>query len=430
MLASTGIGSGLDVSSIVNSLMSIEQRPLTLTQQKQSQAKVEISAWGQVKSAISALQDAASSLADTSEFGSFVGSSSDEDVATAEVTVGYTEEAHEITVTKLAEKHRLSSDVYADMDAAVGEGNYSFTVDGETFDVAIDADNNSLGGLRDAINNAAGNTGVSASILNVDGGSRLVLTARQSGTAGAITAPGMFTQIDPPVDAELEVDGFAVTSSSNTVDDVIPGLTLTLKAVGDVVINTTQDSDGMKEKLGTFVDAYNSLTSLISSQREGTIGADSLMLGVQTSLRNSFFSSVELGGNDLNVFDMGLTFDKDGVLSLDDSKFTEAMSENSDIVKSFFTQEETGFGDIVNSLLGGYTETGGLISGRTDTLNDRVSRYDNDIERIQYRLDKTEQRYYDQFTALDTLMAQLNSTSSYMTTQLSQISQLTIANNN
>lgn len=429
MLASTGIGSGLDVSSIVSSLMSIEQAPLTAVRQNRSQANVEISAWGQIKSSISALQDAASDLADTSEFGSFLGNSSDEDVATVDVTRGYTEETHEITVNKLAEKHRLSSDVYDGFDAAVGQGNYSFTVDGETFDVTIDGDNNTLGGMRDAINNAAGNTGVSASILNVDGGSRLVLTARESGTAGAITAPGMFTEIDAPVDAELEVDGFAVTTASNTVDDVIPGLTLNLKSVGDVVINTTQDSDGMKEKLSSFVDAYNSLTSLISTQRNGTLGADSMMLGVQSSLRNSFFSSVELGGQNFNVFDMGLTFDKDGVLSLDDTKFTEAMSENSDIVQSFFTQEDTGFGDIVDSLLDGYTQTGGLISGRTDTLNDRISRYDDDIERIGYRLEKTEQRYFDQFTALDTLMAQLNSTSSYMTTQLSQISQLTIANN-
>lgn len=428
MLSSAGIGSGLDVNSIVSSLMSIEQRPLALAQQKKSQTNVEISAWGQVKSAVSALQDAASALADTTGFGSFVASSSDEDVATAEVSIGYTEETHDITVIKLAEKHRLASDVYADMDAAVGEGTYSFTVDGETFDVTIDADNNSLGGLRDAINNAAGNTGVSASILNVDGGSRLVLTARESGTAGAITAPGMFTEIDAPVDAELEVDGFSVTTSSNNVSDIIPGLTLNLKSEGDVVISTTQDADGMQEKLNAFVDAYNSLTNLISNQREGTLGADSLMLGIQSSLRNTFFRGVEVEGESLSVFDMGLTFDKDGVLSVDSSKFTAAMNENSDIVKSFFTQEDTGFGNLVDDILDGYTTSGGLIEGRTDTLTDRISRYDDDIANIEYRLEKTEQRYYDEFTALDTLMAQLNSTSSYMTTQLAQISNLTIDN--
>lgn len=422
MLSAAGVGSGLDVNGIVSSLMSIERQPLTAIQQKQSENNTKISEWGQIKNAVSSLQDAAEALADSSSFGSYTASSSDEDIATAEVTSGNTEETHDIEIISLAEKQRLSSGVYADSSAAVGEGTFSFTVDGETFNAVVDADNNTLAGLRDAINQADGNDGVSASILNVDGGSRLVLTARESGTAGAITAPGMFTEIAPPVDAVLKVDGFDVTTSSNTVTDVIPGLTLNLKSVGEVVINTEQDDDGMQEQIKAFTSAYNSLTNLISNTREsGEVGADSMLLGIQSSLRSSFFGSQEIGGGTYNMFDMGLTFDKEGILTLDSTKFQAAITENKDIVKEFFTAEDSGFGDTLDNLLDIYTASDGLLTARTDTLEARNDRYDDRITNLEYRLEKTEARYYDEYTSLDVLMSQLNSTMSYMTTQLASL---------
>ncbi len=424
MLSSAGIGSGLDVNGIVSSLMAIERRPLDTLNQKQNDIQVQLSGWGRLNSSISSLEDAATKLQDTSSFGKFTATSSDEAIATATVSAGSTAESHDIKVITLAEKHRLASDLYTDPDAAVGQGTRTFTVDGTSFDVTIDATNDSLTGLRDAINAAAGNNGVAASIINVDGGSRLVLTARESGTKGAITAPAGFTEINAATDAELEVDGFAVTASSNTVTDVLPGITLELKDVGTVQIDTQPDTDGMKDLLNDFVTNYNSLVATVQSLRDGDLGADGLLLGIEGSLRSQFFVSQDVGGQPTTVFDMGLTFDKDGVLSLDSAKLDEALTENPDRVRAFFTTAETGYGERIKNTLREYTKVDGLISTRQDTLNDRTRSLDDEKERLEFRLSRTEQRYRDEYTRLDTIMAQLNSTGSYLTGQLEQIANM------
>ncbi|MGV6857378.1 MAG: flagellar filament capping protein FliD [bacterium] len=430
MLSSAGIGSGLDVNGIVSSLMSLERRPLNLLEQKQSDIRVQLSGWGRLSSSISSLQDSATKLQDTTSFGKFTATSSDENIATATVASGSTAESHDIKVITLAEKHRLASDLYSDADTAVGQGTRSFSVDGNAFDVTIDASNDSLTGLRDAINDAAGNNGVAASIINVDGGSRLVLTARESGTKGAITAPAGFNEINAATDAELEVDGFAVTASSNTVSTVLPGITLELKEVGTVQIDTQPDTDGMKDLLNDFVTNYNSLVTTVKSLRDGDLGADGLLLGIEGNIRSQFFVAQDVAGTSTTVFDMGLTFDKDGVLSLDSSKLNEALADNPDRVRAFFTTAETGYGERIKETLRNYTKSDGLISSRQDTLNDRTSSIDDEKERLNFRLGRTEQRYRDQFTRLDSVMAQLNSTSSYLTNQLSQISQLSVNKNN
>ncbi len=422
MISSAGVGSGLDVNGIVTSLMSIERRPLNLLTQRQNDIQVQLSGWGRLNSSMSGLEDAAKNLKDTASFGKFTATSSNEDVITATVSVGSTAESHDIKVITLAEKQRLSSDPYENADAAVGQGARTFTVNGESFDVVIDATNDSLIGFRDAINSAAGNNGVAATIINVDGGSRLVLTARESGTQGEITAPGMFTEINEAKDAELEVNGFPVTASSNTVSNVLPGITLELKAVGEIQINTKPDTQGMKDLLEAFVTNYNSLVTTIGTLRSGDLGADGLLLGIEGNLRSQFFGAENVGGINTTVFDMGLTFDKDGILSLDSGILDTALAENSDRVRGFFTTPETGFGAKIDAILNGYTKSDGLIASREDTLGNRTRNLADDKERLEYRLQQTEQRYRDEYTRLDVIMAQLNSTSSYLIGQLDQIS--------
>ncbi len=419
MITSAGVGSGIDIESIISQLMVLERRPLNNIKKKQANLDVQVSAFGKLKSAISDLEASAKKLSDPEKFGRYVATSSNEEAFTATTTTGTAAELHSIKVISLAEAHRLSSGLFASASDPVGTGTYSFSAGLDAFDVTIDATNNSLTGLRDAINDAAGNNSISASIINVEGGSRLVLTAKNSGTANSITAPAMFTEISAAKDAQLEVDGFAVTSSSNSVSNVIPGVTLELKAAGTGNLSTARDRDSVKETLEEFVTNYNKLHSTIDSLREGDLKGESLLLNIESGLRQKFFAPIDVGnGETVSVFELGLTFDKQGTLSLDSSKMTDTMDGDLEKFIGAFADKTTGFAKQLEDSLKDYTRAGGLISDRTDGLNSRNRRLDDQLERMEYRLERTEARYRRQFTAMDALVAQLQATSSYMAQQL------------
>ena len=422
MITSAGVGSGIDIESIISQLMVLERQPLNNIRKKQANLDVQVSAFGSLKSAISELETTAKKLGDSSEFGRYVASSSNEDAFTATTTTGTAAELHSINVISLAEAHRLSSGQYASASDPVGTGTYSFSSGSDSFDITIDATNDSLTGLRDAINDAAGNNSISASIINVDGGSRLVLTAKNSGTANSITAPALFTEIAAATDASLEIDGFAVTSASNSVSDVVPGVTLELKAIGTGNLSTTRDTESVKEKLEEFATSYNKLHSTINSLREGSLKGESLLLNIESGLRQQFFAPIDVGnGETVSIFDLGFTFDKEGTLTLSESKMTAAMDSDLEKFIGAFSDTTNGFAKQIETSLKKYTSAGGLIGDRTDGLDSRKRSFDDQLERMEYRLEQTEVRYRKQFTAMDALVAQLQATSSFMTQQLSSL---------
>lgn len=422
-ITSAGVGSGIDIESIITQLMAVETEPLDQLTTKQDTIDVQISAFGQIKSSLSALEDTAKALGDKTSFGEFQASSSDEAIFTASTTSGAAAEQHTINVITLAESHRMSSAAYASSDTAVSNGTYNFSSGEESFDVTIDASNNTLLGLRDAINDASGNTSISASILNVDGGSRLVLTANEGGTANAITTSfGDMSELSAAVDASFEVDGFAVTGSSNTVTDVIPGITLELKSVGTAEINSERNMESLRESLDGFVEQYNSLINIIATQREDTLQSDNLPRDIESRLRQSFFSPITLdNGDEVSPFDLGLTFDKYGVLSIDETQFEESSGDDITQYINAFTSEN-GLANRFETAINTFTVTGGLIDNKQDGLENRSGLIDDQIERLEYRLTQTEARYRSQFSAMDSMVAQLQVTSDYLTTQLASLS--------
>ncbi|MCB1754157.1 MAG: flagellar filament capping protein FliD [Gammaproteobacteria bacterium] len=422
-ITSAGVGSGIDVESLITSLMEAERAPLDTYESKKQTISVQLSAFGQLKSQLSALQDIATTLGDTSKFGEFVATTSNEEIFTATSTSGTIAEQHDINVLSLAQNHRLASDSFTDSSASVGAGTYSFSSGSESFDVTLEAGADSLKHLRDAINDAAGNTSISASIINVDGGSRLVLTAKDGGTANAITAPAMFSELTAAVDATFEVDGFLTTSSSNTVTDVIPGVTLELKDVGSGKLSTSRDMENLRASLDEFVSKFNEISSNISTLSENTLQGDSLPRSIISKLRQEFFTTVETAdGSTLSAYDLGFTFDKEGVLSLDEDKFEEISSTDLENYVAAFTTQETGFAQRIKDTISTYTQAGGLIDNRTEGLDNRTSTINDQIERFEYRLEQIEARYRAQFTAMDEMVAQLQASSDYMTSQLSSLS--------
>jgi len=426
MITAAGIGSGIDVESIITSLMEIERQPIEALNTKKSRLDVELSAMGRVKSSMNELATSARVLGDGTKFGPFKASSSDEDVVTATATGGSSAEYHSVEVLSLAQNHRMASGLYDSIDATVGSGTLSFSSGENNFDITIDGSNNTLIGLRDAINDSLDNSSVAASILNVDGGSRLVLNAREGGTENAITIGGSssmaseLTEITPALDAELIVDGFAVTSSTNSVSDVIEGVTFELVSVGKSEIQTERDTASLRESLDTFVANYNSLRSGLNSLSTGELQGDQLPRSVETAIRNIFIQDINLpNGKTISPLSMGFTFDRFGVLSIDETRLNSALAGGMEGFIEAFIASQTGFSAKIEDALDRFTSIDGVIAGREQGIENRQGSLDSRIEQLEYRLENTEERYRRQFTVMDQLVSQLQSTSSYLVDQLS-----------
>lgn len=422
MITAAGVGSGIDVESIISQLMLIEQRPLNALEQRKTDSTTELSDIGRLRSALDELETVAEKISDPDGFGAYTSVSTDEDVLVATTTEGRFPENHDLNITALAENHRVISSVYTDGTDTVASGQYDFSSGDESFSVTIDASANSLFSLRDAINNSADNTSIQATILNTDAGSQLLLTAIESGTENAISAPAEFTELTAAKDAEFTINGLAVTSSTNTVTNVVAGLTLELKTVGTASIESTRSIDAMEELYEEFASTYNRLRDTISALSTGSLQGDSLLRRVESGVREEFFTATDTGdGNTISLLDLGFSLDKNGVLSVDTEELNEVIDGGMNTLINAFTMEDTGIGDRLISRISVFTETGGFFDIRGDSIDERNKLIDFQIERLEYRLEQTESRYRKQFSAMDALVTQLQSNGNYLSQALSSV---------
>ena len=426
MLTAAGIGSGLDIESMISQLMALERRPLQQIQQRKNDVRVEISANGQLKGAISRFQSAAKALTDRDALNGVSAKSSDEAVVTVSAGSSADTGSHAITVTRLATTHRLSSAAFADADTAIGTGTLDIAVGGNTLSLNLADGNNTLAQVRDAINADPANPGVTASIITVDAGARLILTSNETGLANAISVtPGgglagmTLSEVEPALDAQLKVDGFDITSASNTVSGAIAGVTLTLKAAGSASVDFTSDSSGIGDAAQEFVNAYNGLRGNIKALRRTSLAGDSILLGIERSVNARLSSGVAMpDASNGFLFEAGITFDKEGDLNFDSAKLADAMAADPDRVFDLFGAEATGMGVVLDGFLDRYVAAEGLIDSRIESLESRDRTLDARVESAEFRLEKTEARLRKQFTALDSLLGQLQVTSSFLSQQL------------
>ena len=431
MITAAGVGSGIDVESILTQLNALERQPVDKLNEKRAALDVELSAYGTVKGALSGFKTAVDTLASDQKFGAFVATSSDEEVFTAISTGGDIPESHEVEVLALATNHRLSSAAFESEDSAVATGTMKFSAGDNQFDIVIDSENSTLLGLRDAINDSLENTSVSASIINVDGGSRLVLTAKDSGTDGKMSvvregslllgdSDAGFTEITEATDASMVVHGFTVTSSSNSVSDVIEGVTLNLTGLGKSIVSTERDTESLRASLDEFVLKYNSMTSTLNTLATSDLQGDQLPRGVEARIRNAFLGDVELdNGESTTALALGFTFDRYGTLSIDESAYNNALSEGVNRYVEAFANSQTGLATRFSDLTKEYTQAGGIIDVREDGVDTRKNSIDDQIDRLEYRLEKISTRLRAQFTAMDLAVTNLNNTSGYLASQIS-----------
>lgn len=449
-ISSTGIGSGLDVNTIVTQLMNAERGPISLLQTKQTANNAKLSAFGTLKSAVSTFQTALKGLNSTS-LGARTASSGT--AATLGVSAGTDAVAgtYAIQVTKLAMQNKLVSEGDADANTPLGAGTMSIQVGGKPA-VDIPSANYSLRGLSDAIN--AANAGVTATIVNDGTTNRLVITAIDSGEANKIKITATDIAADPPTplapglakfsfdpattpapvtgvkqlqaaaDAEMTVDGISIKKSSNNITDAISGVTLNLLQLGSSNVTVAVDKAAAKTAVKTFVDAYNKLNSTIKSMTSynaatktgAVLNGESGASGIITALRKELTAAVS-GGGLTTLNDIGVSFQRDGTLAADDVKLTKALDTNFAGVNALFSGTN-GYATRLTAATTDMLSTTGVISSRTEGLNNAVKQNSTRQDELELRLTQTEKRYRAQFSGLDTMMSKMQNTSNFLTQQL------------
>ena len=463
-IAFTGIGSGLQVTEIVDAIVGAERAPFeNRLVTRQAAITTDISAVGSLKGALEAVADSIENLASADKYQQRVTSGSDSFISLSSnknAEVG----SYSINVDKIATSHKLVSDAFVSSEA-VGEGVMTFTSGSESFDISV-SDTATLNDIRNSINDSIENTSISATIITDDNGQHLVLTSKETGLANEIRVsvaevaqPGdlfgpnntdkvglsrlaydtgalNLSEIREAEDAQITIDGtLVVSSSTNEFVDAIDGITITATQVHDVddapsIATTSENNSNIKLGLEEFVNSYNALVDLSKQLGQsgesaaGPLAGDSLLRGVMSKLRqelSSSFSSV--GGESLTLNQLGVRSDRYGKFELDTDDLDEQIALNVDAVQNFFvgTDEVPGFAASLKTLTEFYTESDGIIQGRIDSKNSQLSKLDDEREAFTRRIDALEARLYSQYNAMDLLVANLNATSSYLQQQLDNL---------
>lgn len=448
-LSSPGIGSGLNVSSIVQQLVAADtQGQTTLLGNQQSAVQAELSAVGIIKSAASSLNSAITTLSG-SGLGQRAVNVSDSAVLSATASSGAPLGTHNVVVTALAQAQQLASQAYTNADTTVGSGTLTLTVGTGSFSLDLSA-GATLAQIRDAINGASGNTGVTASLLTANDGTHLMLSANTAGTANAVTVSASggdgglaalnygagsnaMTQLQAASDAQLTVDGYAVTAGTNTVSTAIQGLTLNLqKAVpGETVtVGISQDTQAISGAVASFVTAYNTLNAAITqetsydsnSKSAGPLLGDPGISTMSQQLRRIAGSLLSSSGFN-NLSQIGITAGTDGSLSVDSTALASALSQNSGAVASLLTGP-AGVATQMQSLLTDNLGSNGLFSAQNTAYQSQLQSISDQQSALTDRTSQLTQMYTAQFSALDTLMSQMQATSSYLTQALAALPSL------
>jgi flagellar hook-associated protein 2 len=451
-ISSAGVGSGLKVDSIISQLMEVERQPVTNLQTRQTRYTNQISAMGQIKSSIAALQTAANAIGTASNSYSYKATLADTTIASASTTTSAVGGTYSVEVERLAGAHKLTSAVGADASAggtlsiqigSTASGSFVANSGTSPINVTINA-GATLSDMASAIN-AAG-AGVSATVINGASGAQLVVTSQSTGETNQIkistamsgfafdpTAPataGNLTQKDPGQDAILKIDGITIANtSSNTVTDAIKGVTLNLTKTNDnspTQLVISNDSSALTTKATAFVKAYNDARTLLknlskydpSGTSSGVLNGDNTISSALNQLRSAL-SSVPTGVSSAypNLASLGINSQNDGSLKLDSTVLQTAMGSNFSSVATTLAAYGSAFDKLTTEM----NSSEGLITAHTTGLTATSKRLGERIDDMNRNLVQVEARYRKQYTALDTLMGKLTTTSSYLTQQLAAL---------
>ena len=445
----SGVGSGIDTSAIVSALVSASTSPKqTQITKAENATNTTLSGIGSLKSALEAFQTAAAALNNTNTFMGLTASSSLETVVKATSSNTASPGNYALEVTNIATASKVASKLFTSgASTAISSGTLAITQGGKSYSVTVGS-GATLSSVRDSINSSLSSSGISANIVTDANGSRLVLSSTTTGAGSDISASGISeltidgtSQLDAtdttsagyitarPVDANYTIDGLSMTSASNTVDSAISGISLTLTGAGKSTVAVASDSDTLKTSVKAFVDAYNTMMTVVNNQTKvtstgattstsdsattssGPLTGDAMVRKLVSQIRGALTSVSTTSGSLSVLSQLGVgTNSSTGLLSLDDTKWDIAMKTQYGNVASLFTGKD-GLITRMDDILEGYTQTGGVLETRQKSLNAKLSDLDNQQDALDRRTESLTAILTAKYTAMDTLVAQLNATS-------------------
>lgn len=470
---SLGVGSGLDLNTIVTKLVALERQPIGQMQFKANQLQTQVSSFGQINSLMSGVQTAANALTNPLLWSGSTVSSSDPSAVSIAANSNVSAGNYAVTVQSLANSQTLASGT-AFVDSSVrpgsgvltvqlgswdtGQANFKPKTGSNSVDISIAA-TDTLANVVEKINGAG--AGVTASLVTDASGVRLSMRSTATGEAngfrvtavdpsGGGNGPGIAVMaFDPPngatamrlmqgsADAKATVNGIAVTSTSNVLTGVIDGLTMNLNKVtglstGTAVnLSASADTASVQTAIKTFASAYNAMVSYLSSQTKydatsksgGTLQGDSAATNLQARLRGMVGAASGASASFGRLSDIGLQVQRDGTLSVSQTKLDAATSQLPELKKAFSNNDfgnsgNSGFARRYSDLATQALGVEGTISTRTAGLQKLIAKNGEDQTALLARVETFQSRLVAQYTALDANVAKLNSLSSYVTQQI------------
>jgi flagellar hook-associated protein 2 len=481
-ISSAGIGSGLDVNSIISQLMAIERQPLTQLQSAEQRLTTQVSQVGQLQSLVSAMRDKAGSLSSLTLWNQTAARSSDASAVTVTSASSAPAGQYAVQVQQLAAQQTVSSRVFTASDTPAQFAAGTLTIElgawtgtpisgftpkagASAVTVTLTDDDDTLAEVRDKIN-AAG-AGVVATIVNDATGSRLALRSRETGETNGfrviaaetaddgVAANGLsalaydalgasqLTLNQRAADAQATINGIAVVSASNTLTNVSDGVSLKLlrTTTSPVEIDVAADSAAVKTAIEDFIKGFNELATFIREQTKynegtrtgGALQGDSLAVGLQRQLRAVLNEASTASSTFTRLADIGITMGADGTLSIKSSTLDNALSNMTELRKLLYTD---GTGSADSGFMRRFKELGDVLLGaegafetRNDSLQTRIDRINDRQAQMEARLVTTERRLRAQYEALDRNMGRLNGLSSYVGQQLQALNNFYTARN-
>ena len=478
------VGSGLDVESIVRALVDAEVAPrVNSLDRKEVGLSAELSAVGKLKTALTNLSDSLIPLSDGSAFDQLQVTSSSNVTVTQTGNPAVSD--YSLDINSLATSQVLASPGFASSSTVLGTGTLTFEIGSPTYSsgsagayssfsadatktvtITIDSSNNSLSGIRDAVN--ASNAGVTASLVLDGTQTRIIFTANDSGASTAVSVSvddddntdtdtnnlsqlaynvtagfSNLTEVRSSQDASFSLNGLALTSSSNTIAGLVDGLDFKLNSVttSSASVSVQRDDAGIEASVKSFVDAYNAYQTTLSSLMDyndasGALAGDSTARRIQAAVRAATTGQIDITGNSISsVADLGIESDRYGKLTMTSSEFQSTLTSSPSDLKAFFAGLTTtssavvsdptdgqGLADLLKSTIETYTDpTSGMLVLREDRIDDSIDDINDDRIDILARMESLEERYTKQFTAMDTLVSSLRGTSDFLSNQMDAI---------
>ena len=435
-----GAGAGFDTKKIVEALVNAEKVPQeSRIKSKIAESDAKISGLGQAVSILNVVKDAASRLNDAKDFKTFAVSNSQTSAFTATSTTSARAGSNNITVSQVAKEQRSVSNAFASETAKFNSGSITLSLtsgSSSTTTTAITVSDASLQGTVNAIN--AANLGVTAEIVDT-GASGNRYRIQLIGETGAEKAFSLassdssisFSSVQSAADAQLNVNGIDFTRSSNVIDDVLTGVSLTLNTTttGTANLNISQDNGEVRSNIVDFVTLYNDaqrqLKDLANSTTGGELAGDSIFRSLTSRLRSTVLGTSSSAGTSItSLSDMGISVSRSGELEVSDTKLDSALSKNyADVIQMFSantddqstsSSDAAGLAGDINRIISDVTASNGYLITQQKVLADSNAIRQEELTELEARMERVGERYNRQFLAMQQIIDQMNSTKDSM----------------